>query len=58
MYESQNATIAIMAKQIADQSELLRKQKRAKKGKRVRLEGVAIYTTENIVHDFWGSFHL
>ncbi len=49
MCESQNVTIAIMAKQIADQSELLRKRKKAKKGKRVRLEGVAIYTTEDIL---------
>jgi hypothetical protein len=33
MCESQNATIAIMAKQIADQSELLCKRKKTKKGK-------------------------
>jgi hypothetical protein len=49
MCESQNATIAIMAKQIAEQSELLRKRNKAKKGKRVRLDGVAIYTTDDIL---------
>ena len=47
--ETQNATIAIMAKQIADQSELLQKRKKAKKGKRIRLEGVSIYTTEDVL---------
>ncbi len=47
--ESQNATIALQAKQIAEQSELLRKRKRARKGKRVRLEGVHVYTTEEVL---------
>jgi hypothetical protein len=47
--ESQNATIALQAKQIAEQSELLRKRKKARKGKRVRLEGVHVYTTEDIL---------
>jgi hypothetical protein len=47
--ETQNATIAIQAKQLADQSELLRKRKKAKKGKRVRLEGVSIYTTADVL---------
>ncbi len=52
MCETQNATIAIMAKQISDQSELLQKRKKAKKakkGKRVRLEGVSIYTTAEVL---------
>jgi hypothetical protein len=47
--ESQNATIALMAKQIAEQSELLKRRKKAKKGKRVRLEGVHVYSTEDIL---------
>ena len=47
--ESQNATIALQAKQIAEQSELLRKRKKARKGKRVRLEGVHVYTTKEIL---------
>jgi hypothetical protein len=49
MCETQNATIAIMAKQLADQSELLHKRKKAKKGKRIRLEGVSIYTTAEVL---------
>jgi hypothetical protein len=47
--ETQNATIAIQAKQLADQSELLRKRKKAKTGKRVRLEGVSVYTTAEVL---------
>jgi len=47
--ETQNATIAIQAKQIAEQSELLRKRKKPKQGKRVRLEGVSIYTTTDVL---------
>ena len=34
MYETQNATIAIIVKQLAEQSELLCKRKRSSKGKR------------------------
>jgi hypothetical protein len=47
--ESQNATIALMAKQIAEQSELLKRRKKARKGKRVRLEGVHVYSTADIL---------
>ncbi len=47
--ETQNATIANQAKQLADQAELLKKRKKAKKGKRVRLEGVSIYTTADVL---------
>jgi hypothetical protein len=47
--ETQNATIAIQAKQLAEQGELLKKRKKAKKGKRVRLEGVAVYTTAEVL---------
>ena len=47
--ESQNATIALQAKQIAEQSELLRKRKKARNGKRVRLDGVHVYTTAEIL---------
>jgi DDE superfamily endonuclease/Tc5 transposase DNA-binding domain len=47
--ESQNATIAIMSKQLAEQSELLHKRKRATKGKRVRLEGVTVYSTPDVL---------
>jgi hypothetical protein len=47
--ETQNTTIAIQAKQIAEQSELLRKRKKVKKGKRVRLEGVSVYTTAEVL---------
>jgi hypothetical protein len=49
MCETQNATIAIMAKQIADQNELLHKRKKAKKRKRVQLEGISIYTTAEVL---------
>jgi hypothetical protein len=42
-------TIAIMAKQIADQNELLHKRKKAKKRKRVQLEGISIYTTAEVL---------
>jgi hypothetical protein len=49
MCETQNATIHLMAKQLAEKDELLKKRKKAKKGKRVRLEGVSIYTTADIL---------
>ena len=49
MCESQNVTIAIMVKQLADQGELLRKRKRSTKGKRVQLEGVSVYSTANVL---------
>jgi hypothetical protein len=49
LYETQNTTITIQAKQIAEQSELLRKRKKVKKGKRVRLEGVSVYTTAEVL---------
>jgi hypothetical protein len=47
--ENQNATIAIMAKQISDKSELLCKRKKVARGKRVRLEGVSIYMTADVL---------
>lgn len=47
--ESQNATIAILSKELTQQAELLRKRKKATKGKRVRLDGVHVYTTEEIL---------
>ena len=47
--ESQNATIAIQAKQLADQAELLKKRKKVSKGKRVRLNGVHVYTIEEVL---------
>jgi hypothetical protein len=46
---TQNATIAIQGKQIDEQSELLRKRKKVKKGKRCQLEGVAVYTTAEVL---------
>jgi hypothetical protein len=45
--KTQNATIAIMAKQISEQGKLLQKSKKATKGKRVRLEGVVVYITRS-----------
>jgi hypothetical protein len=47
--ETQNATIAIQAKQIADQAKLLQKRKKVSRGKRVRLEGVSVYTTAEVL---------
>ena len=47
--ETQNATIAIQAKQLADQAELLKKRKKAKKGKRVQLNSISIYTTTDVL---------
>jgi hypothetical protein len=49
MCKTQNATIAIMAKQLAEKDELLKKRKKAKTGKRVLLEGVSIYTTADVL---------
>jgi hypothetical protein len=49
MCETQNATIAIMARQLAEQSELLRKRKKPSTGKRVRLEGQSIFTTPEVL---------
>ena len=42
-------TIAILSKELTQQAELLRKRKKATKGKRVRLDGVHVYTTEEIL---------
>jgi hypothetical protein len=47
--ESQNATIAIMAKQLAEKDALLEKRKKMKTGKRVRLEGVMVYSTAEVL---------
>jgi hypothetical protein len=49
MCETQNATLAIMAKQLAEKDELLKKRKKAKTGKRVLLEGVSVYTTADVL---------
>lgn len=49
LYESQNATIAILSKEVIQQAELLRKRKKTRKGKRVRLDGVHVYTTEEVL---------
>jgi hypothetical protein len=49
MCETQNATIAIMAKQLAEKDELLKKRKKAKTGKRVLLEGVSVYTMADVL---------
>ena len=38
-----------MAKQISEQGKLLQKRKKATKGKRVRLEGITIYITTDIL---------
>lgn len=38
-----------MAKQLAEQGELLQKRKKAKRGKRVRLEGVVVYLTTEML---------
>jgi hypothetical protein len=49
LIETQNATIAIQAKQLAEAQALLNKKKKHKKGKRVRLEGVKVYSNELVL---------
>ena len=49
LVETQNATIAIQAKQLADQQQLLNKRNKHTRGKRVRLEGVVVYSSEDIL---------
>jgi len=49
LVEMQNATIAIQAKQLADQQQLLNKRNKHTRGKRVRLEGVVVYSCEDIL---------
>jgi hypothetical protein len=49
MCETQNATIAVQARVIAEQSELLKKRKKAIRGKRVQLEGQSIFSTPEIL---------
>jgi hypothetical protein len=49
MCESQNATIALMGKQLAEKDELLKKRKKPTRGKRVQLDGVSIYTTAEVL---------
>jgi restriction endonuclease S subunit len=46
--KTQNATIAIQAKQIAKQAELLQKRMKVMKGERVQLEGVVVYITADV----------
>jgi hypothetical protein len=48
--KTQNTTIAIQAKQIAEQFEVLQERKKVMKQKRVQLEGVAVYTTADVLH--------
>lgn len=47
--ESQNSTIAIQAKQLAEQSQLLYKRNKRSRGKRVKLDGIFVYTTEEVL---------
>ena len=47
--ESQNTTIAVLSTQVTEQSKLFQKRKKYKKGKRVVLEGVFLYTTEEVL---------
>ena len=49
MCETQNATIALQAQQLKQQSELLNARKMHKKGKRVRLEGVLVYSMNDVL---------
>lgn len=49
MCETQNATIAIQAKELAEKDELLKKRKKPSRGKRVQLDGVSIYTTAEVL---------
>ena len=55
MCESQNKIIAIIAKQLAGTTELLRKRERSPKGKRVQLEGVSVYSTASSPRDGGGA---
>ena len=47
--ETQNATIAVIAKQLAEQSALLYTRKARTRGKRVKLEGVSVYSTPEVL---------
>ena len=49
MCETQNATIAIMAKQLEEQSKLLNTRKTHTRGKRVKLDGVSVYSTSQVL---------
>ena len=49
LVETQNATITIQAKQLADQQQLLNKGNKHTRCKRVRLEGVVVYSSEDIL---------
>ena len=48
LVETQNATITIQAKQLADQQQLLNKRNKYARCKRVRLEGVVVYNSDDI----------
>ena len=47
--ETQNATIALMAQQLAEKDALLQARKSHKRGKRVKLNGVAVYSTKKVL---------
>lgn len=47
--EIQNATIALQAKQLAEQQELLNKRKSHKRGKRVKLDGIIVYSADDVL---------
>jgi hypothetical protein len=49
MCEMQNVTIALLAKQLAEKDEILKKRKKASIGKRVRLKDIAVYSTADIL---------
>jgi hypothetical protein len=49
MAETQNAELILMRKQLQDQQELLQVRKTHKRGKRVRLEGEFVYSTQKVL---------
>jgi DDE superfamily endonuclease len=49
MAETQNAELILMRKQLQDQQELLQARKTHKRGKRVRLEGEFVYSTQKVL---------
>ena len=49
MAETQNAELVLMRKQLQDQQELLQVRKTHKRGKRVRLEGEFVYSTQKVL---------
>ncbi|KAF2228374.1 hypothetical protein EV356DRAFT_502816 [Viridothelium virens] len=47
--ETLSTTVALQNQQLANQAKLLKKRKKIKKGKRVQLEGVLVYSTEDVL---------